>query len=36
MELLLVVALIVALNIGALAFGKDTRDADDWMIHRSV
>jgi hypothetical protein len=36
MELILVVAMIVALNVAAIVFGKDTRDADDWTIHRPV
>jgi len=36
MEGLIVLGLIAALNLFALVFGKDSRDADDWANHRPV
>ena len=36
MEGLIVLGIIVALNLFALVYGKDTRDADDWVNHRPV
>ena len=36
MEGLIVLGLIVALNLFALVYGKDTRDAEDWATHRPV
>ena len=36
MEGLIVLGLIVALNLFALVFGKDSRDGNDWVNHRAV
>jgi hypothetical protein len=36
MEGLIVLGVIVALNLFALVYGKDTRDANDWVNHRPV
>jgi hypothetical protein len=36
MEGLIVLGAIVALNLFALVYGKDTRDANDWVNHRPV
>jgi hypothetical protein len=36
MEAILILGFIVLLNVFALLFGADTRDADDWVNHRPV
>jgi hypothetical protein len=33
-EALVIIGVLAALNVGVLLFGKDTRDADDWVQHR--
>jgi hypothetical protein len=35
-EALLVFALVIAFALVGARFGADSRDGDDWMIHRSV
>ena len=34
MELVLIVALLGVFALAAAAFGTDSRDGDDWIIHR--
>jgi hypothetical protein len=36
MEGLIVLGIIVALNLFALVYGKDSRDSNDWVNHRPV
>jgi hypothetical protein len=36
MESLIVLGLLLALNIFALIYGRDSRDGNDWVNHRSV
>ena len=36
MEAVLILGIIVVLNVFALLFGADTRDANDWVNHRPV
>jgi hypothetical protein len=36
MEVVLILAVIVLLNVFAFLFGADTRDSDDWVKHRSL
>ncbi len=33
LALLVIVALLVLLDVGALALGSDTRDGEDWVRH---
>ena len=34
MELILLFVLVTALGIGAATLGTDSRDGDDWLVHR--
>jgi hypothetical protein len=31
--LVILIALVLALDLGAVAFGADSRDGDDWIDH---
>lgn len=36
MEIIAIIAALAAFDALAAAFGKDTRDGNDWVIHRPV